>query len=79
MITKLKLKQLEKRYGQVIGKRRRLILRYVSLDGRLLDKEGYLLTNEEIAQVKKENEEAAQVGNIIFTITQYDEPQIRPV
>ena len=76
MITRTKVKQLEKRYtrrAHADGKR--IISCDVTEDGRLLDDEGYVMTDEEVKQFKAKNEETGV--DIVICERSYEEPKLK--
>ena len=76
MITKTKIKQLERKARHItISRNRRLTVRNVIKDGRYVDEDGYLLTEEEIRLMKKENQEITKNGGIIIDLLSYQYPK----
>lgn len=78
MITHAKVQQLEKRFIRSPKGSRPFVVRDITEDGRLLDKEGYVMTNEEVKLIKKEDMEIDKLNGKIILVTQYSDPQTEP-
>lgn len=77
MITKAKIRLLEKQLIRRSGGQRETVVRSVTEDGIYLDEEGYRLSKEEVKRIEKEDEEVAARGGQIVELTWYGEPKIR--
>lgn len=79
MITRSKLNQLEEKLAQINRKNDGGILwRDITEDGRLLDSNDYIMTDQEVKLIKQEDEEVKQRGYTIFCLLSYCEPKLKP-
>lgn len=78
MITHTKVRQLEKRFIRSPKGRGPFVVRDVTEDGRLLDKEDFVMTDQEVKLVKKEDEEIDRLNGKIIFLTQYSYPETGP-
>jgi len=80
MTTKTTVKQLERRFHKITGRRGDYIqvVRHISFrDNRLLDKDGYLLDEGEAKRMQKEDEEISTRGGTVVYLTRYAQPLVR--
>lgn len=79
MTTETKVKQLEKVFNRKArGGSQEIVTRHISYnDGRLVDEEGYRLSDEEIKRIEKENKEVISRGGLIIELTWYGESKTR--
>lgn len=77
MITRATIKQLEKRYNRISNKDNVIVVRHVTQDNKLMDQEGYLLSEDEVKRVKKEDEKVENGRGLVVYLTSYGEPKTR--
>ncbi|OGY20798.1 MAG: hypothetical protein A3A65_01330 [Candidatus Chisholmbacteria bacterium RIFCSPLOWO2_01_FULL_49_14] len=78
MTTKVRLRQLESKFDKARNKDKYVeVVRHITQDGRLIDGEGYFLSEAEASQIEKENEEVSKNGGMVIYLTQFSEPQAR--
>lgn len=78
MITRSKLIHLEEKLVRVNRKNHSGVLwRDIAEDGRLIDGQGYIMTDEEVAITKYEDKVAQQQGYKIFCLTDLSDPKIK--
>ena len=78
MTTKVKVKQLEKKYNRIIKKIKEnpMVIRNFSFcSHRLVDKDGYLLNKNEIKQVQEDNEKVKNKNGLVVYLTTYFKPR----
>ena len=78
MSSKLKIKQLEKKYKQVTRNRDKVfVVRDITEDGRLLDKDAYIMTEEEVRQISKQDAEIHKQGGTVVLLTSYRDLKLK--
>lgn len=75
MITHTKVRQLEKRLTGSPKGNGPFVVRDITEDGRLLDKEDFVMTNEEVKRIKREDKEIDRLHGTIVLVTQYADPE----
>ncbi len=78
MITRLKVYQLEKRFNSVQRGKGPFVVRDITKDGRLLDKNDYVLTDQEVERIKKEDMEIHQKNGTVVLLLSYSKPKMKP-
>ncbi len=79
MSTKLKIKQLEKKYKLIARQQgKTMVYHDITNDGRLLDKEDFIMTKEEVKQIAKEDAEVHKNDGILVFMLSYSEPKMKP-
>lgn len=78
MITHTKVRQLEKRFIRSPNGTGPFVVHDVTEDGRLLDKESFVMTDEEVKLVKEEDNEIDRLNGKIILVTQYSYPETGP-
>ena len=71
MITNIKIKHLERRVMNLKSEKNRIITYRETIDGQLVNKDGYLLSAAEIAKQTKENEEITTNGGLVIKLVSY--------
>ena len=66
MITLLKIKQLERKFAQSPKGESFIVWHEISEDGRLLDKNGLVMTKEEVKVIEKEDQEVQKRGGNVW-------------
>ena len=77
MITRMKVRQIEDRFTRSSKGSRPIICHDITEDGRLLDKDDYVMTKQEVRLIEKEDEEIHKRGGIVFFLTSYCEPKFK--
>lgn len=79
MITRSKLNQLEEKLAKINRKNNGGVLwRDITEDGRLLDGDDYIMSDQEVKLIRQEDEKAKQQGYIIFCLLSLSDPKMRP-
>lgn len=79
MTTRTKIIRLEKRFlSNAKLKEGGLVVRTITRDGRLLDKDGYLLSAAEIRKIQTDNLEAKERGCTVVNLVSYSTPKVKP-
>lgn len=78
MTTHATIRRLERRLIQSAKGKRFLIWRDITEDGRLLDANGFVVTEEEIRLIQKEDAEARERGGIVCCKVSYRKPKLKP-
>lgn len=76
MITSLKIHQLEKRLNRS-RKGHFIVWHELTEDGRLIDKNGFVMNKEEVWQIEKEDKLADEMGNRVFFEVSLNEPKLK--
>jgi hypothetical protein len=66
MITKSKLHQLEKRFTKTRVGKGYIVWHNVDEGGRLVDKDGYIMTNNEVEFIRKSDRVERENGGTVF-------------
>ena len=77
MSTIITIKRLEKKFREKITHKKFLVCQNISLDGRWMDDDGYLLSDDEIKKIYKQHDEARKNGGTLILKTTYSKPKIR--
>ena len=77
MITRSRIRQLERRLLKTDKGEYLLIKHHISDDGRLLDKDGFVMTEEEVKQVAKEDQKTQERPRVMVFIKDGD-PKLKP-
>lgn len=78
MITLTKIKQLESNFSKRQRKFELIIWHDISKDGRLLDKDGYVMTTQESDSIEKSDREYREIGGKVFFEESCTDPKIKP-
>lgn len=70
-MTFTKIKQLERRTMNLKSEKERIITHRETIDGQLVNKDGYLLSASEIAKQEKEDEEIKKNGGLVIKLITY--------
>ena len=74
MITRTKMKQLEEKCARISNKND-IIIRYVNVDHKLVDKDNNLLSEVEVKRIAVEDKENRKNGSIVIHFMRYGEPK----
>lgn len=71
MISKSTVKYLVRKYNQISGRGKIILVRHVLQDSRYIDKGGNLLGKEEVNRIEKEDEEVRMKRGRIVNVIHY--------
>ncbi len=67
MITRTKIKELEKKYIHVSGKGEKLVIvQKVNREGKLIGEDGNLLSSQEVKRIKAEHKKMDELGHLVI-------------
>lgn len=79
MITRNRIISLEKRFlNNTRLNDGGIVIRSITQDGRLLDKDNYLLTSAEVKKIEKDNLKIKERGCTIVNLVSYEVSKVKP-
>lgn len=78
MITRAKIKQLEGKYIKAYMSKCPITWHESSSDGRLLDEDGYVMTDREVKVVELADREVHARGGAIWYLIEPCDPRVKP-
>lgn len=78
MINKTKVNQLERRFNQTDKGKGPVVCHKLTYDGRLVDEEGFVMTNDEVKLVADEDKKTNERRGIVVLIRNTDDEEEKP-